>query len=497
MADRGSVSHVLIFPFPGQGHINCMFNLAELLSLDGDLCVTFLNSEQNDLRLRRCTDLHTRRSSRKNLRFHAITDGLPDDHPRSADDILEIHASLRKTTKNVFRQMLIAAQEEGGDNIGERWPPVSCLIVDGIMSFAADVAEELGIPCISFRTISAASFWAYFCIPWLAEGGEIPFGETTDMDRVTRCIPGMEGVVRLRDLPSFFRANDLNDDWLRLVLTETHKSMKATGIILNTFYDLEAAVLDRMSASFPKIYTIGPLNAFLKWRSRDRSATFGSASLWKEDKGCMEWLGKREKRSVVYISFGSYTRITAEEMVEFLHGLVGAGFPFLWAIRPDLVKGEVGSVPAALLEAAQEKGCLVEWVPQEEVLAHPSVGGFLTHSGWNSTLESIFYGVPMLCWPFFADQQINSRFVSHVWRVGLDMKDTCSRVVIERLVKELMGEKGEQLRRNAMGMKECAWKSIEEGGSSYTNFQKLVQDIKTQNLKGCIDKMLNWEEGPP
>uniref|UniRef100_A0A5K1EG25 Uncharacterized protein n=1 Tax=Nymphaea colorata TaxID=210225 RepID=A0A5K1EG25_9MAGN len=81
MADRGSVSHVLIFPFPTQGHINCMLNLVQLLFLDGDLYATFLNSEQNDLRLRRCTDLHTLRSSRKNLRFRAITDELPDDHP--------------------------------------------------------------------------------------------------------------------------------------------------------------------------------------------------------------------------------------------------------------------------------------------------------------------------------------------------------------------------------------------------------------------------------
>lgn len=153
-----------------------MIKLADLLSLDDHLYVTFLNSEHNDRRLRRCTDVHTRLSSRKNLRFRAITDGLPDDHPRSADRILEIHASLRKTTKNIFRKMLTARQEENHDSAGGRWPPVSSLIVDGIMSFAADVAEELGIPYLSFRTISAACFWVYFCIPWLAEGGELPFG---------------------------------------------------------------------------------------------------------------------------------------------------------------------------------------------------------------------------------------------------------------------------------------------------------------------------------
>ncbi|KAF6161068.1 hypothetical protein GIB67_007709 [Kingdonia uniflora] len=103
--------------------------------------------------------------------------------------------------------------------------------------------------------------------------------------------------------------------------------------------------------------------------------------------------------------------MTADHLLELWYGLVNSGKPFLWVMRPDSITGKNGEsqILEELLEALKERGCMVDWCPQEEVLAHPSVGGFLTHSGWNSTLEAITAGVPMLCWPYFADQQINSR----------------------------------------------------------------------------------------
>ncbi|CAI0443459.1 unnamed protein product [Linum tenue] len=125
-----------------------------------------------------------------------------------------------------------------------------------------------------------------------------------------------------------------------------------------------------------------------------------------------------------------------------------------------------------------DKGVLVGWAPQEAVLGHEAVGGFLTHSGWNSTLESIVAGVPMICWPFFADQQVNSRFVSEVLKLGLDMKDVCDRRVVARMVNELMVERKEEFRRKAVEMARMAKESVEEGGSSYRNLELLIEDIK-------------------
>ncbi|KAE8099292.1 hypothetical protein FH972_017285 [Carpinus fangiana] len=117
---------------------------------------------------------------------------------------------------------------------------------------------------------------------------------------------------------------------------------------------------------------------------------------------------------VVYVSFGSTGLMTRGQLLEFWHGLVNSGKPFLWVVRRDGIEGAEGEhpIPEELQESTKERGFLVDWAPQEEVLAHQAVGGFLTHNGWNSTLEGIVAGVPMVCWPTIADQQINNRWVS-------------------------------------------------------------------------------------
>lgn len=166
--------------------------------------------------------------------------------------------------------------------------------------------------------------------------------------------------------------------------------------------------------------------------------------------------------------------------MEFWHGLVNSGSRFLWVIRTDSLAEEDGEhqTPAELMEGAKERSYIVEWAPQEEVLAHPAVGGFLTHSGWNSTLESICAGVPMICWPYFADQQINSRFVSHVWKLGSDMKDTCDRLIVEKMVRDLMEERKDELLKTADMMATRARKCVSEGGSSYCNLSSLIEEIR-------------------
>ena len=117
------------------------------------------------------------------------------------------------------------------------------------------------------------------------------------------------------------------------------------------------------------------------------------------------------------------------------------------------------------------------WVPQEEVLAHQAISEFLTYSGWNSTLKCIMAGVPMICWPYFADQQTNSRFVSEVCKLGIDMKDVCDRVIVEKMVHHLMEERREIFMKSAVEMARLAKESVSEGGSSYCNLDHLIKDI--------------------
>ena len=122
------------------------------------------------------------------------------------------------------------------------------------------------------------------------------------------------------------------------------------------------------------------------------------------------------------------------------------------------------------------------WVPQEEVLVHQALGGFLTHSEWNSTLESIVARVPMICWPYFVDQQINSRFVSEVWKLGMDMKDVCGRFLVEKMVNHLMEETMEIFMKSIAKKARLAKESVSEGGSSYRNWDHLIKDIRLMSM---------------
>ncbi|KAL8470328.1 hypothetical protein ACS0TY_032975 [Phlomoides rotata] len=125
---------------------------------------------------------------------------------------------------------------------------------------------------------------------------------------------------------------------------------------------------------------------------------------------------------------------------------------------------------------------MVGWVPQQEVLHHQAVGAFFTHSGWNSTLENIAIGLPMLCWPYFADQTTNSRFVSEVWKIGLDMKDTCDRILIEKMIRDVMEVRRDEFLERARGIAILARKAIYEGGSSYSNLNRLIEFLKSTVL---------------
>ncbi|KAK2999818.1 hypothetical protein RJ639_023552 [Escallonia herrerae] len=467
--------HVLIFPFPAQGHVNAMLKLAELLCLGG-LHVTFLITPGIHRRLLLHANVQSRFETYTGFRFESLPEELPGGNPHSADRLMQLYYALNIAAKPFLRRFLVSSRL--GDDSRRR--PVTCIIADGILSLALEIAQDVGTPIIFFRTISACAFWSYFCIPELIKAGELPLNGD-DMDALVANVRGMEGFLRRRDLPSFCRIADLGGHDFQMVLNETQQTPRAQGLILNTFEDLEAPILSQIRTACPKLYTIGPLHSHLKARLREKRKlqSTSSNSLLQEDRSCLRWLDEQPPKSVIYVSFGSIAIMTPDQRMEFWHGLVNSGKRFLWVIRPDSVPGKDGEQHGSteLEKGTKERGYMVGWAPQEEVLAHPAIGGFLTHSGWNSTLESIVEGVPMICWPYFADQQINSRFVGEVWKLGEDMKDTCDRVTVEKMVNELMDVKKDHFTKSADEMANLAAKSLSEGGSSYSNLDRLIQDI--------------------
>ncbi|XP_066349108.1 (R)-mandelonitrile beta-glucosyltransferase-like [Miscanthus floridulus] len=312
------------------------------------------------------------------------------------------------------------------------------------------------------------------------------------LDTPVECaLPGMSKHMRLKDFPSLIRSTDPDEFMVHYAIRVTGQIAGADAVVLNTFDELEQDALNAMRAVIPppaSINTIGPL-ALLAEQIVPRGGQLDSlgSNLWKEDVSCFRWLDGRKPRSVVFVNYGSVTVMTNAELVEFAWGLANSGHDFLWIIRPDLVSGDAAVLPPEFQEAIKGRGLLASWCPQDAVLRHEAVGVFLTHSGWNSTLESLCTGVPMLCWPFFAEQQTNCRYKCTEWGVRVEIGHDVRREAGVTIREAMGGEKGKEMRRRAVEWRETAVRATQPGGRSYANLEKLVTDVLLSggNGKSC------------
>nr|DAD21843.1 TPA_asm: hypothetical protein HUJ06_023306 [Nelumbo nucifera] len=466
--------HAVCIPYPAQGHINPMLKLAKLLHYKG-FHVTFVHTEYN---LRRMVKSRGPDSIKglPGFRFETIPDGLPPSDVDATQDIPSLCDSTRNTCLVPFLSLLSRLNDSSNsDNI----PLVTCIVSDGVMSFTLDAAQELGIPEVLLWPTSACSFMSFLHYSHLIERGLTPLYLTNGyLDTTIDWIPGLIKDIRLRDLPSFIRTTDPHDIMLNFLKGEAGRSKRAQAIILNTFDALEQDVLDALSSMFPRVYSIGPLPLLHDQISDNGLESIGS-NLWQEELGCLEWLDSQKPNSVVYVNFGSITVMTREQLVEFAWGLANSNQTFLWVIRPDLVVGDSALLPPEFIRDTKERSLLASWCPQKQVLNHPSVGGFLTHNGWNSTVESICSGVPMICWPFFADQQTICRYACTEWGVGMEIDSNVKRDEVESLIRELMeGEKGKEMKYKAMEWKRRAEEAAYQGGGpSHTNLDKMINEV--------------------
>ena len=283
--------------------------------------------------------------------------------------------------------------------------------------------------------------------------------------------------IRGKDMPVI---NTFHEEARDEFLARVHHGTKtASAVLWNTFQSLEETTLEKIEQLFPvPNFPIGPLH---------KHSGASLTSFAKEDHSCITWLDGQAPSSVIYVSIGSLVTMAETELVEMAWGLANSGQPFLWVIRPGLVNGSSNAsnlLPEKFEETTRRRGRVISWAPQEQVLGHRSVGGFWTHSGWNSIVESISEGVPMLCSPIVGDQKVNARFVSHVWRIGIQLEGGLERGMIETAIKRLMvGGEGMEMKKRAMDLKDNVASSLRQGGSSSEFLHSLVDFIKGKHIK--------------
>ncbi|PUZ44733.1 hypothetical protein GQ55_8G141100 [Panicum hallii var. hallii] len=442
---------VVLFPFPYQGHFNPVLRLAGAVHARG-LAVTVFHT---DLRAPDPADYPS------DYRFVSVPVHVTMDLVAS-EDIARLVMELNVSCAAPFKERLAAllAEEEPGG--------VWCVITDVIWYSAQAVARELGVPALGFMTSSAASFRNFIAYPTLIEKGYLPVQEEHRDDPVDVLPP-----FRVKELQRIETSSLA--DFASLLGHTVDGARQSSGLIINTFEALEAVDLDKIreDMSIP-VFAVGPLNKF---------APPVKSTLYQlqQDCRCLDWLDTQAPRSVIYVSFGSLAAMDPHEFVELAWGLADSKRPFIWVVRPSLIRGfESGDLPDGFREEVGDRGRIVDWAPQDEVLSHPAVCAFLTHNGWNSTIEAISEGVPMISRPFLGDQYGNAMFACNVWRVGVEVEveDQLDRGKIQDAIEKLMGNKrGKEVRERMANLKQMAEKGIKEGGLSHAAFLKLVDLI--------------------
>ncbi|KAL4576246.1 hypothetical protein LXL04_012337 [Taraxacum kok-saghyz] len=394
-------------------------------------------------------------------RFHEIEHQSPLIPPEPGYFLSYLNRSCVDPFTNCLTGLLADESNKGS---------IACLVTDAVFYFTQAVADTLKIPRMVLRTGSLSCTIAYGVLPIFSQSNKDRFnftkelGQFTDLDNEAP-VPEYP-LLKVKDVMKM--AN--NPKSYGEVLNNVLKQMKASsGIIWNTIEELEEPSLKIIRHDFPiPSFTIGPLNKYF---------SASSSSLIEQDKTILSWLDTQAPNSVIYVSFGSAVHITESVFQEVAYGLANTALPFLWVVRGS---EWVESLPEKFLEKVGDRGRIVKWCPQQEVLAHPATGCFWTHNGWNSTLESISEGVPMVCSPCFTDQPINARYVSDVWKIGVLLEDGFEKVGIEMAIKRVMADKeGEEMRERISCLKEKVNMSLKEGGSSHRSLKRLVDYISS------------------
>ncbi|KAL5222751.1 hypothetical protein ABZP36_027464 [Zizania latifolia] len=443
-------THVLLLPYPTQGHINPLLQFGKRLAARRGV--------RSTIAVTRFVHRSTTPSPGQ-VHLAAISDGCDHAGYDEAGDARAYLARLESAGSETLGELLRAEAELGR--------PVHVVVYDSFLPWALGVARRHGVACAAFLTQACAVNIAY----GHAWAGTVSLPVT----QPPRDLPGLPADLEVGDLPTFM-VNPADGHGYQDILVKAQFDGlgEADDVLVNSFSELEPPEAEHLASTWGA-KTIGPTvpSAYLDNHIPD-DTSYG-CHLHQPSPATTAWLDARQACSVVYAAFGSVATASPEQMAEVAEGLLATGKPFLWVVRAS----EAAKIPgdfAGKLAAAGGRGLVVSWSTQLEVLAHSAVGCFVTHCGWNSTVEGISAGVPMVAMPRWSDQAMNAKYIADVWRVGARARRGRDGVVgrgeVERCVREVMER--EEYRRNAAKWRDRARAAMSKGGSSDANVAAFV-----------------------
>ncbi|RWR76042.1 LOW QUALITY PROTEIN: UDP-glycosyltransferase 87A1 [Cinnamomum micranthum f. kanehirae] len=419
--------HVVIIPHPSRSHINAMLNFSKLLaSSNGGLHLTFVVTEE-------WLGLIGSPAAPRNIRLRSIPNVIPSEFVRGAD-MPGFFAAVQSKMEGPFEEL-----------VDQLELPVGFIVADTFLSWAPEFGNRRNIPVASFWPMAASTFSVRWNFDLLISNGHLS--------------------IDISDILVIFHGNlDLRNR----IHGAVSLAAKANCLLVASFHEVETHAIELLKAKLPlPVYSLGPCIPYMTAENR---------AMGPHDADYFNWLDSQPKSSVLLCVF--WQLCNRAQMDEIATGLRASGARFLWIARNDVTR---------LQHLSGEMGLVVPWCDQLKVLCHSSVGGFLTHCGWNSTMECVFAGKIMLSFPLSAEQFINTKLIVEDWKVGMKLKNhekIVEREEIARNVQRFMdleNDEGKQLRKRARELQEACKRAIEKAGSSYTNLHTFVGDV----LRGC------------
>ncbi|KAJ0658280.1 putative UDP-glucuronosyl/UDP-glucosyltransferase, UDP-glycosyltransferase family [Helianthus annuus] len=461
---------VVLYPFPGMGHLVSMVELAKLIHIhDPSLSVNvFITPAPFDTTGSTENYINTVSAATPSINFHRFpTVPLPPDF---SSDFMDLAFGIPELYNPIVYDTLV--------NISKK-STIKAVILDFFSNAAFRVSRSLNFPTYYFYTSGASGLCEFLYLPTIHNNTS---KNIKDLD-IYFDIPGVPP-IHASDMPPvmFDRETDMYKNFI-----DTASNMaKSSGLIANSFVGLEERAVDAIRNGkcttydpTPPLYLIGPLIA-------------SGNQVDPSENECLKWLDAQPSRSVVFLCFGSMGVFEKRQLKEMAIGLMKSEQRFLWVVRdpppdnendPDSGGKDLGLdaiLPEGFLDRTADKGLVVKnWAPQPAILSHDSVGGFVTHCGWNSTLEAVVAGVPMVAWPLYAEQKMNRVFLVEEMKVALAVKMSADGFVtaeaVEEKVRELIeGEEGGAVRERVLEMRRTAKAALGDGGSSRVDFLKLT-----------------------